>query len=1242
MTPLSFRYSPISEASARSPLAVEGRLEKFVGLLEQSRTAVAVFKDLGTFALAVVRKCVEKGFGAEEVVAAFNHSRVLDVVNVEEPKTQGGGTAVEVVFRMRNKNWRAKLARPTEPANHGKVRLTTCRRFLMRGDTFPLFCDWHTGEAPVDAGTAGDFFQLVDDLETRLLQRRTALADWKPVVDLGELTLGVPFPVRRNHGDLADEALSLLMSGHADVFAFDMPENRRYPHLPAGLSLWLPELNCTATIVSAPNPGAGPNDLLLVGLEPRESSPDCLLPLVRASWQTGIFLGPCESSWRDALKRQFEDGLRNVESAAPLDPCHSGAFHVSFGTHWMSANIETTGFTLETLCEALSRGAESTPGPVRNGSPTLLVHPHESDWWFTLQDGRWPSHRRVRACDWNLISIHPYPGEHPRSFAHVRAKWVESSADLPDLEMGNRDWLVNELTLGWAEEKKRRGELADAQGIPKDLEEKVDLLVRLHDLARQLLDVGLVSLERLEDGSFLWGPRKPKRVRDELNRLREDNPEGVSWERYGLKLFDSPTEDKRYIKLIFSPDNDWESIGDEDADPAPSRFRVLVGEPANAGRVEQLASRLSERPDDAGSIRVILASVEWDRIHEAITLFDPRKDITRTSRLIDERQLSPSIVTFHLLRRVMVDPESLSVAPEPPELTEEPLANLSEAQRLAVRRAVHGPDITLIQGPPGTGKSTVIIEIIRQLFKHFANDADFRILFVAPTHAAVDNVLERLVKVDDNGLIPALEMGVTPYRLGPTKKIAPHLRDLIHDCFHSSFLEDLRRRNQESVANYHSERSQYEVARKYLKKGIRRDVKAWSEVVRYGKRWPKHLGLPSIPDDLSAEHAEKAKTQHGRTQLWREFAARRARKPDELFDLLLEWTKFVEEKAEFMNQLQAAAANLICATSVGCATAKHLNSQIYDYVIVDEAGKEEWRKLLLPLLRGHRWILVGDHKQLPPFADDELKTMAIEHDLPLEIVTRSLFEELQSILRERGRFVFLDRQGRMHPDISVFVSQTFYPEEELKDFDDVAKNALPGPAWLPDAPMLQLLDTSSLDEEKRREQNPEPGKYLNLEEAELAIRLVLAFAALPEWQAEKKNFGIIAPYGRQMKTIQAMADGHELLADLIKKGRLQIGTVDSFQGQERNLIVFSNTRSNKDGKLGFMDDLQRLNVALSRAKSRLLVITDTLTIANDKTKDDTEADQEIRSGLRELLKHVSRTGGLVAIPSDWREKWPEH
>ncbi|MDB5309946.1 MAG: hypothetical protein JWO38_4148 [Gemmataceae bacterium] len=188
----------------------------------------------------------------------------------------------------------------------------------------------------------------------------------------------------------------------------------------------------------------------------------------------------------------------------------------------------------------------------------------------------------------------------------------------------------------------------------------------------------------------------------------------------------------------------------------------------------------------------------------------------------------------------------------------------------------------------------------------------------------------------------------------------------------------------------------------------------------------------------------------------------------------------------------------MCATTIGCATPTELRSVAYDVVIVDEAGKEEARRLLVPLIRGERWVLVGDHQQLPPYADDGLVTRLAGAGLDPRSATRSLFEELRAPFERRGCYVFLDRQGRMHPDISAFVSEQFYGGR-LHDFPRAAGLSAPGPAFLPDPPRLQVLDTRRLPD--RGEERRGTG-YLNRLEQDLALRILRAFAGLPAWRRE--------------------------------------------------------------------------------------------------------------------------------------------
>ena len=317
---------------------------------------------------------------------------------------------------------------------------------------------------------------------------------------------------------------------------------------------------------------------------------------------------------------------------------------------------------------------------------------------------------------------------------------------------------------------------------------------------------------------------------------------------------------------------------------------------------------------------------------------------------------------------------------------------------------------------------------------------------------------------------------------------------------------------------------------------------------------------------------------------------------------------------------------------------------VYDYVIVDEAGKEEARRLLVPLIRGERWVLVGDHQQLPPYADDSLQARLRSEGLDPRTVTRSLFEELQEPFEKRGCYVFLDRQGRMHPDISAFVSDQFYGGH-LHDFAHAATHTMPRPAFLPETPTLLVLDTQQLPD---REETRRGTGYVNLLEQELTVFLLRAFACLSPFRdglalgttSAIPTVGVIAPYRLQVEDIERRVRRDPLLKFLLQEGVLHVGTVDSFQGQERDLIIFTCTRSNPGGRLGFVDNRQRLNVALSRARCRLIVVADGQSVTQARVRSDISGiEAETRDHLHSLFTFAGNRGGVQLVPGNWRTRW---
>ncbi len=812
---------------------------------------------------------------------------------------------------------------------------------------------------------------------------------------------------------------------------------------------------------------------------------------------------------------------------------------------------------------------------------------------------------KATASDWVLTYLGQAKDQNPRPFARLTAEWSpfsihkpppkgDAAATLRDLAFLDRDRRQDGETL--------RRLFAETAAVPEAVGRLAGEWRRVNELERELTDWGVHRLEPVESG-YRIVPRIPHKLSAWVEEQKAHSPDGVRWGKKRLQL--QFGEEYANLHLRQPPAQ------------VNGEWALDVTCAKSVGR--KFLDRLCEGGWEVA--RLLPSDPQSSRLAAALDAFGPPPG-DRGSR----DQITPDDQSLRVLRAALTAADTLPPTPAWPPLPVPPLAKLSEAQEEAVRAAVATPDMTLIQGPPGTGKTTVILEILRQLFHRHAGRAGFKVLLVAPTHVAVDNVLERLVEVR-HGTDLLSELRIVPYRIGDsTGKIAPHLRGFTLDCVKSDYHDQLEREvaAADREADTHAERDRRMAEE--LRACARHDRAAWeSGLAAADSGWH-----PRWPDGLDAGWVERLATPTGRAEAWRRWCGGDER-PARRAALVRKWLAFVKDRPGFFSELLLANANLVCGTTVGCV-GKGVADVTYDYVIVDEAGKEQGRRLLVPLVRGERWVLVGDHRQLPPHADNELVDRWEAAGGDPAVVEGSLFEALLPGLKARGRFVFLDRQGRMHPDISAFVSARFYAGQ-LLDFPHVATLDLPTPPFLPDRPRLLALDTGRLPDCSERKV---PGAgYSNPLEAELAVRLVERFVGLPDW-GEQFTVGVIAPYREQVKRVNGGVRRSDRLKPLLDTGRLTIGTVDSFQGKECDLVLFSATRSNADGKFGFTDDRQRLNVALSRARRSLLVLVDRSTVDRAPPQD---PDAEPRGHLQALFDHANGLGGVIEVPRDWRRRW---
>jgi len=277
-----------------------------------------------------------------------------------------------------------------------------------------------------------------------------------------------------------------------------------------------------------------------------------------------------------------------------------------------------------------------------------------------------------------------------------------------------------------------------------------------------------------------------------------------------------------------------------------------------------------------------------------------------------------------------------------------------------------------------------------------------------------------------------------------------------------------------------------------------------------------------------------------------------------------------------------AVHNVLGRAQVVCVTLASLESGVlsdeeFDLALLDEATQATEPLTLLGFLRAPRVVLAGDPQQLPPTV---LSPEAAKQGLAVSLFERLLADHGEGVKR------MLREQYRMNTPIMSFPSREMYGGE-LRAHPSVAERTLaevlPPEASL-DAPPVLFLDTAGKGFEE--EQEKDTGSLFNPGEADLVVARVkelLAAGLAP------RELAVITPYRAQAHALRERVE--PLSAEV------EVDTVDAFQGREKDAVLVSLTRSNSEGQLGFLTDLRRMNVALTRARRHLFVVGDSATLS---------------------------------------------
>lgn len=352
--------------------------------------------------------------------------------------------------------------------------------------------------------------------------------------------------------------------------------------------------------------------------------------------------------------------------------------------------------------------------------------------------------------------------------------------------------------------------------------------------------------------------------------------------------------------------------------------------------------------------------------------------------------------------------------------------------------------------------------------------------------------------------------------------------------------------------------------------------------------------------------------------------------------ILNEWINKIEnsnfgDKEELKN-LYIEFANVIGITCVQSGSKKFESEyKDFDVVIIDESSKATPPELLLPMLKGKKIILVGDHKQLPPvieselldemkFCNDEIEDMEYE----IDDMKNSIFEKIYMNISYKNK-IMLDTQYRMHSSIMNCINQ-FYKDDSIGDNklglksgvenEEVVKNHNIDIGYIKRENHLMWIDIPLHD--NFTEKSNENFSFYNKTEVEV-IEQILYDINDNNFNNDKKQVSVITFYSAQAK----------LLNDKLIKSKkynnlnLRVGTVDKFQGIESEIVIVSFVRNNKNGKIGFAKDPRRINVALSRAQ-KLLVIVGCSELYCDRNNN------RIAKGYyKEVIKVVNEYNGVI-------------
>lgn len=548
------------------------------------------------------------------------------------------------------------------------------------------------------------------------------------------------------------------------------------------------------------------------------------------------------------------------------------------------------------------------------------------------------------------------------------------------------------------------------------------------------------------------------------------------------------------------------------------------------------------------------------------------------------------------------------------------LIRLNEQQEDAFKTLLSTGPLSLLQGPPGTGKTEFIAAFVHYLVEKQGAE---KVLLVSQSHEAVNTAAERIRK-------HCLRLE-TPLDVVRFSNKESSVSDGLKDVYSQALVDERRALFvAESKERVSSLSQSLGLNREFLSDACELELiiirqldtllGLQKSIEKEGAHEDDVKGLKKQFKELFSNLESKIRSQFEiqlkvdalagmSSTLWAALEAAYAIQPKEskrakvLCKISRDMLEVLESERVNYDEFFARSRQLVTGTCVGIGQ-RHIGiaENQYDWVIIDEAARSISSELAIAMQAGKRILLVGDHHQLPPlYTTPHKKALAHKLGIPtegvdLDEILQSDFERAFESDYGRCAGAKLLTQYRMVEPIGDLVSDCFY-EGDLETGSRDIPNIYQG---LPDGMKAYTtwLDTKSFGKGAHHPDKGKGSSLANPTEVNAIIKLLNGIASNDEQVDELKQqmkkdkgelpIGIICMYAEQKKRLRRKVSEQSWGDEF--KSLLRIDTVDSYQGKENRIVILSITRSEDRQRPGFLRSPNRINVGLSRAMDRLVIV----------------------------------------------------